>query len=268
MSKKIEIIITLTLGIFCIVIASLDIFDLFEDNHWISERIPPLTLLGIGAIATYLIIERKNKIDELHKIMQNQSTDLPDKISAVTDNIISAINGIKVNYFQSSNEMFRYASKRYSSAKTIADVYGGGKPTKPRSQKDVEAYNNFHKTIDKIIKKEDVIFRQVCYFEYRQQYENEKKRLIESNIGYNLGFYNYNSKSSPPKISFGLIDAEEIIFSNSRRKIWFSIKHPFIVKFFEEFFNDLWDRSTEIKEGNKIYFDNQKSLEKDLLSIS
>lgn len=265
MAKKFEIFITVTLGLFCVLIASLDIFGLIDDNHWIAKRIPPLSLLGIGAIATYLIIERRNKLDELHKLLQIQSSEFPEKLADATDNIISAINGVQVTIFDGSDEMLRYAIKRYSSAKTIDDITGGSAPASPRSQKHNEAYKDYQNTITKIIQKKDVVLRQVYFFEYLDQIESEKARLNDPNNGFNLGFYNYNSATSRPRLGFGIVDSNEVICSNSSRKIWFSVKHPVIVKFFVEHFNDLWNKSTKIKEGYKIYVENIKSLEESLV---
>ena len=57
-------LISVTAGI-SLLISSLDLAGMLDANSWVTQRIPSLTLLATGFIASYLILERRDKLDKL-----------------------------------------------------------------------------------------------------------------------------------------------------------------------------------------------------------
>jgi len=58
-----------------IVIAILDLAGLLDASSWIAQRMPTLTLLGVGFVASYLILERRGKLDEIYTFIQRQGSE-------------------------------------------------------------------------------------------------------------------------------------------------------------------------------------------------
>lgn len=65
MKDKFEQIALLLTAILSILIALTDLLGLIESIPWLSNRIPTISLLLLGIVAAYLILERRSKLDKI-----------------------------------------------------------------------------------------------------------------------------------------------------------------------------------------------------------
>ena len=148
---KVELALVLIIGTVCIVVALMDVTGLIDANSWIAQRVPALTLLAVGFVASYLIVERRNKLDTIGDTVEARSKEILEGISSASSRTIEALNGVEVRSFASSAEIVTYASECFRKASRIDSVTIGGLEVQPRSSKDTTAYLDYQKTISEIL---------------------------------------------------------------------------------------------------------------------
>ena len=103
------------------VVSLLDMFGLLEGAKWLADRVPTLTLLMIGIVAGYLVLERRNQLEELEKDTKQGFSNLEQSVSTSASNIIDSLSGVEIKQFDSENELMRYLNKRLPQAKQQID---------------------------------------------------------------------------------------------------------------------------------------------------
>lgn len=93
-----------------IVIPILHLLHALESVNFLEENIPVFTLLMTGLIASYLVTEPRNKLEELDRRMRRSR-----------DEVIRACGGVSMHVFQSSREVYDYVAKRMQTAETSVD---------------------------------------------------------------------------------------------------------------------------------------------------
>ena len=61
--RRIELVLLLTTAGVSLAISVLDLIGLLDTSSWIAQRIPALVLLCLGFVASYLIVERRCKLE-------------------------------------------------------------------------------------------------------------------------------------------------------------------------------------------------------------
>lgn len=260
---KIEYALIFLTGGISLFIAIVYLTGLLDSSSWVAQRVPSLTLLAVGFIASYLALERQGKIDVMAVTMEKRGEEILQAISRSSSDTISALSGVEVISFASSAEFVTYASQRFGDSKRIDDVTLSSSKILPISREDIEAYQKYQDAISQIAKKPNAIWREVAIFHSEKHFQREKQRVLEKeNIAYNLAYYDVSDAGIPPRIGFAVIDKQEVLVSNSYRTIWLSIKHPDITKYFSAYFDHIWQDAKKIKQANVIDHQELDKLEK------
>lgn len=259
---KLEFALILITGIVSVAIATLDVTGLIDSNSWIAQRVPALTLLAVGFIASYLIMERRNRIDTLATSLETRSKEIMEGITSASNRTINALNGVEVLSFANTADLVTYASSRFKKASRIDDVTIGGAESQPRSSRDTTAYQDYQKTISEIAKRPDIIWREVTIFRSHDHFKREKERILEpSSVGYSLAYYEPSIINIPSIRGFAVIDNEEVFFSYTAKSVWFSIRHPVVARYFSAYFEDIWKDARKLKQGQSIDLQELKKAE-------
>ncbi len=261
---KIECVLVFSTAGVSIFIAVADLLGILDANSWIAQRLPSLTLLAVGFIASYLILERRGKISDIGDTLENRSQEILKTLSDSSSHIIKSLDGVEVVTFNSNAELARYASKKYCVANQIEDVTWGEATTLARSREDIEAYNEYQRAISTAIRNRRTIWREVAMFRSLQHWEREKVRIFdEESAGYSIAYYKASAilPDAPRLEGFAVIDNKEVLVALSGKSVWLSIKHPDIARYFSGYFEDLWQNAIKLKIADKINAEEVEQVE-------
>ena len=242
------VLIFVTAGI-SIMIAIIDLAGLLDANLWITQRIPTLTLLGVGFIASYLILERRGKLDEISMLIQRQGIEILGGMSASVSDIVRALHGVEVAVYQ-VNEGAKFISdflKRAHTAKRVDDITWG-EDVPPISGQESNVYGKYYDTVTEVASKPKVVWREIAIFIKRSRFERIKPLLTANIPGYNVKYYDAVSEM-PPRLTFAIIDNEEVFLASYDLRL--VIRHADIVAYFVRYYENLWARGKVLKIGNK-----------------
>ncbi len=262
--NSVEVVLLLGTAIVSIVVPLLDLAGLLDANSWIVQRIPTLTLLGVGFLAGYVIMERRGKLDEIAAMLDERSLSILQTF------------GVETEQYATSGEWSSAMAARVSKAQRIDDVsWIEERDVQYRwSQTDREAHKKNDAAIDKVIRDPKVTWREICIFYPDEPYRFEReKRYIQDRkaAGYSLGYFETPPIDTPPRIGgFLIADSDtqdgEVFISSADSTIWLSIKHPMIVGYFANYFDSLWKRAKKLKVGQTVDSQLLERLEEGLRS--
>lgn len=238
-----------------IIIAVLDLVGVLDASSWVSQRIPALTLLAVGFVASYLIIERRGKLDELATSVDVHSGELREAIDISFSQTVRALDGVEVRSFSDGASFVSHFIDRVQKAKRVDDITWG-EDAPPTSGKESEVYQRYQRLVNEVSRKPNVIWREIVVFAHASRYQRIRQRIEANILGYNVAHYPRLSEKSPPRITFAIVDREEVFLSNFPTGI--SVRHPDIVKLFVQYYEQLWNRAEKLKVGNQV---NMKALE-------
>jgi hypothetical protein len=254
------LMISLTGGV-SFVIAILDLAGLFDSSSWIAKRVSPLTLLTVGSIASYLVLERTGKLNKLTRELDERSKEIIKVIWNSSSNTITSLDGTEVISFTSSGDLVSYAAESYESAQLVHDVTWSGSGTQPRSFEDIEAYKKYRDKISEIARSPNRVWSEIVIFQSNEHYQQEKKLILDrDSVAYNLAYFDVPVDTPPPRFGFAIVDDQEVLVSNSPEGIWLAIRHPDIVRYFEFYFESLWSDATKLKQSDEINLSEIKKL--------
>ena len=242
------ILIFITAGV-SIVIAVLDLAGLLDTIPWITQRIPTITLLGIGFVASYLILERRGKIDEIANSLKQQEANISNLVSTSFSDTIRALDGVEVKVYHEGYKFITDFQKRARTAKRIDDVTWG-EDVPPTSGQELKVYKSYYDTMSKIASKPNVVWREIIMFVQRSRFERVKPFLQADLLGYSVKFYDAISTEMPPRMTFTIVDGEEVFLSSQNLRL--TIRHLNIVDYFAQHYENLWQKSKSLKIGNKV----------------
>lgn len=242
------ILIFITAGV-SIVIAVLDLAGLLDTIPWITQRIPTITLLGIGFVASYLILERRGKIDEIADSLKQQEANISNLVYTSFKDTIRAVDGVEVEVFHEGKEFITNFQERARKAKRVDDITWG-EDVPPTSGQELQVYERYYDTMSEIASKPNVVWREIIMFVQRSRFERVKPFLQADLLGYSVKFYDAVSIEMPPRITFSIVDGEEIFLASQNLRL--RIRHPNIVQYFAQHYENLWQKSKSLKIGNKV----------------
>lgn len=249
-----------------LIIAFLDLFELLDPVSPIAQKIPALTLLAVGSVASYLVLERRRMNNSIESF-QKQGENILDSITRSSDQVIKSLDGVKVVSFSSSAELVTYAAERYRNAKCIDNITWSGSSKQPRTRRDLDAYTAYQSAISEVAKRPDALWREVVIFGSIEHFKREKERILdEENVGYSLGYYEQSVSNGkvPRRLGFAIVDNEEMFVSYSPSSVWLLIKHPEIIKYFSAYFEDIWKDATKLKQADDIDYDELEAIGNEL----
>ena len=180
---------------------------------------------------------------------------------------------IEVIVYKNSGEYISAFEARIRKAKRVDDVtWGEGEANDEIqwSRQDRIAHRHLYETIAEIIRKPDVIWRDVVVLssKYRSRFELYKEFVLNPDApGYSLAYFESPPPTAPPRIGFSVVDSGEddaevfLAFGGSRLRM----KHPDIVAFFSQYFGFVLKRATQLKRGTTVNHEMLENLERQIM---
>ncbi len=250
-------LLSVTAGI-SLLISGLDLAGLLDADSWVIQRIPSLTLLATGFVASYLILERRGKLEKIARSSEVSTKNILKAVATSASGTIQALDGVELKSFQSDTASYSYLVERLSAAKKVNDITWEV-DIQPLAARDIEALESYRKIVMETARKPDVIWREIVIFTSKKKFERFRTRLIEDVPSYNLVYYDELPKNSPRKLHFMIIDNEEVFLLG--RNISLIVKHPDIVTYFSEYYKRLWSEGKILKINGNLNCDELQKLE-------
>lgn len=234
-------------------ITLLDFLGALESISWLDERIPTLTLLAVGLIASYIILERRSKLESIHDDLLRGVENLSKTQSDTARFVIDSLQGTEVRSFDSLADCLEYQNERVAAARVqIDDIswspeWGMGHGLDTQEELDAE----YREIITRIAQK--IPFREVLIFNRPGRLEKLHKRIRDNWPGYSCAYYPEDTRI--PLLQFMIVDNEEVIILSDAYPSNLAIRHPHIVKLFIDYFEDTWQRAQKLKYGKNIYWE-------------
>jgi hypothetical protein len=256
MKEKLEAAV---LGLVAVLSITVSVLDWL---NWLPPgviNIPSLTLLTLGLISGYLVLERRSKLDTIEILLR----DGPGQI-------IRSLDGVDVRRLSSSQEVYEYMAERIVGAeKAIDDLTFGFKdpPLNPETQKARERYLE---TIARVSshRKKTISYREVMSFPAISHIARAEFMLSQELPGYRLRYYEFTQRELPALLSFMVVDSNEVIFAfyrapylPSEREILLAVRHPDLVKLFQDYFDAIWLGAKVLKEGDQARLNQLEEIE-------
>jgi hypothetical protein len=257
MEQKIEQIVFSIVAVFSILISTADWLGLLDNVPFLIGRIPTLTLLVLGLLAGYLVLERRNKLDRIEQL----------SVDGI-ERVIKALGGVDVREFTNTQELYEYVVKRMHEAKKSIDDTTWGSAERTRTPASKKAHQKYVEAISTVCTKgRSIVYREVMSFPPIEHLDRAESMLAKSLYNYNLKYYMYERESLPPLFSFMIVDSEEVIIGFYRapylpteRERRLAIKHPKVVAIFQDYFDTIWKGAKTLKEGDKTDYTTLQSL--------
>jgi len=245
MQEKVEEFILGLVAIFSIIISSLDWFK------WLplpTGTVSSLTLLGIGLVAGYLVLERRNKLERIEQL-----------VTQGFDKTILSISGGRVEIFKDSQQLYEYVARRMTEAKRSVDdlTWGVIQPTH-RTEAEERAFQKYIRAIVATASRKEIRYREVMTFPGGERIRQAEEILARNIYGYQLRYYDIEHKAAPPLLQFMVIDSEEVILASHRgitlpieNEPLVATRHPEIVHYFQDYYDAIWQGAKIIKDAGK-----------------
>ena len=257
MKDKVEQAILTLSAIFSILVVLLDWLRILPLP---PDVILSLTLLGVGLMTGYLVLERRSKLENIERLLIDG-----------TERIIRSLDGVAVQSFPDRQDVYQYAMKRMKEAQRSIDDLTWGAVELERSQPEKEEYKKYIKTISAVCKKEKVHYREVMSFPPLRNVDRAKATMQENLSGYELRYYQFKRENMPALLSFMVIDSEEVILGFYRsgpltieREIRLAVKHPAVSALFQDYYDTIWQGARILKEGDEAHYDTLEDIGKSL----
>ena len=233
-------------------ISLLDFIGVLDSIPWLAARIPILILLFVGLVAGYLILERRIQLEKIQKNQNTRFDELEHIINNSTYTTIASMEGVEMTPYESGTDLLSYAIQRMQEAQCqIDDLSWSPVISLGRELNFIqEAFEEYEKSIANI--SENIAYREVYIFNRPDRKEKLKRRIAENSPGYSCAYY---EELNVPLIQFMIIDRNEVIVLSEQFQTKFSLRHPYIVKLFEEYYEKIWRNAIPIKIGKDIKTD-------------
>jgi hypothetical protein len=176
------------------------------------------------------------------------------------ENIIRALDGVNIERFLDAKEMYMYAIKKMREAKRRVDDLTWGDIEREKTPAAEEAFKRYVNTIATVCSnKKSIAYREVMSFssDDRLNHFNRAKDMLAKKLpGYRLAYYYLDSENlQPPLLTMMIIDSEEVILASwgasthhLERGIQLAIRHPDIVKFFQDYYDAIWNAAKPLSD--------------------
>lgn len=246
MQKRFEQVILILIGFLSILISILDWLDWLPQD---AMRIPNLTLLVVGLVAAYLVLERRSKLDNIEHLVIDGA-----------ERIIHSLEGVDIVRFANDQELFEYMAKRTLEAENTVDdlTFGFKEPLISRASQ--KARDKYLESISHISSRRErtISYREVMSFPALLHIARARSMLQQNLPGYRLRYYEFTQTHLPALLSFMVIDSQELVLAfyrapylPSEREILLAIRHPEIVQLFQDYYDAIWLGAKTLKEGDK-----------------
>lgn len=250
---KVELAILITTIAVSGLISLADLFGLLDGVTWLGDRIGTMTLLTVGLLASYILIERRGKLESISGEIRELARNEQD----ATARIIESLNGVEVRAFDSPIECLKYVNLRLSKAiMQIDDLswtpeVGKSDDLLPIVQENQNYRSQVQQAADRIP------YREVFIFNRHDRLEKFVDFLSRNTPGYSCSFF--ESSNGVPLLQYMIIDSQEVIVLTGDYS-FVAFNHPYLVKLFIEYYDDIWNKSLKLKQGSKVLWENVEKV--------
>lgn len=247
--KIVELFILWATAISSVAIAALDFLGAIEGFPWISERIPTLILLVVGLLASYIALERRGKLHELSEAINKLA--LGQEKSALS--IMDSLQGVQVRKFETGYELLSYLNDTIANAKVQIDDISWRSTL--RTQNYGSSAQSPNKQFPVVMREavQRVPYREIMIFNKPGRKEKLQNLIVENMAGYSCVYFPEDTEI--PLLQFVVIDHNEVIVLGDIVSSSISIRHPSVVKVFENYYEEAWHKAQKLKIGKTIYWD-------------
>jgi hypothetical protein len=150
MHEQIERILLGLTATLSVLVSLLDWLGLLEGVPFLANKIPSLTLLALGLVTGYLVLERRSKLDKIEHLVVNG-----------TDRIIRSLGGVDVQKFENRQELYEYAAKRTREAKSSIDDMTWSSYERRGTLSEQQAFNRYIASISAACTKKNIKYREI-----------------------------------------------------------------------------------------------------------
>ncbi|MCB9420133.1 MAG: hypothetical protein H6667_10025 [Ardenticatenaceae bacterium] len=230
-------------------VALLDFLGALDGIPWLSDRIPTLTLLAMGMVAAYLVVERRNYLDAMQDNSDIRINELEQAIESSTKTIVQSLDGVEFRRFESGDDLLKYVIKRMSQARKTIDDLSWSPAVSLRQELEITQQLNQQYTEQVFKASKKLQYREVFIFSRPGRIEKLQRRLEENFPGYSCAYY---PLTDIPLLQFMIIDNEEIFILSDQFLYYYTIKHPDLLKLFSRYYEDVWKKATPLKLNKNI----------------
>ncbi len=249
MEEKIEKLAMGATAVLSVAISLLDLLGVLDAIPWLAGRTSALTLLVVGFLAGYLVLERRSKLDKIERL-----------VTEGIERTIVSLKGVEVRSFTDPQEVYEYVHKRmWQAQKSIDDLTWGRSITGSRTPSQEEAHKKYFEAITKICSRKNIRYREVMTFPSIRRLERAETLIAQNLYGYHLRYYDIPHQQMPPLMLFMVIDSAEVIVAFYRSpylppegELHFAVKHPDIVSLFQDYYDAIWHGAKVIKDADRV----------------
>jgi len=234
-----------------------DLLGLLDSIPWLAQRVSTITLLLVGFVAAYLVLERRSILSATYTDLRRHV----DRINQQLDNnlhvIINSVEGVESRSFASGTDLLKYVNKRLLQArKSIDDLSWSPAVGLGQGLQVTQELNRlYEKRLTQVARR--VPYREVFIFNKPERIEKLQKRLEQNLEGYACAYY---ARSAVPLLQFMLIDGEEVIFLSDQFPVYVAVRHPDIVRLFVKYYEAIWQQAIPLKVGTQTYNENLEKI--------
>ncbi len=267
--EVISIILLILVGLSGIGVFILDFIGVdFINGPWRWLKGPlPVMLLTVAILALALGLERYVRLRQTNRRWEN----IESLLTQGPESIIRALNGVNIELFSDAQGMYVYVIKKMREAKSRIDDLTWGDIEREKTPAAEEAFRRYVDTISTICSsKKKLAYREVMSFssdDRLNHFDRAKDMLAKALPGYRLRYYDLTPENLPPLLVMMIIDTDEVILASwgasshhLERGIQLAIRHPDIVKFFQDYYDAIWHAAKPL--SNKNFEEIRKQLGK------
>ena len=259
-AKKLETITVAIATLAAIIISSLDLAGALDGVEWLRNRVSVLTLLIVGVVAAYLIIEQS--------LAERKQSDI---LRSAVEQAVAALSGIEAREFEDRADFWLYAARRIRESKSTIDDLTWGKvfPT-TRTRQDKDAYEDYRREIRTASTgkgpNEGKRYREIMSFPNDIRLGRTAPLLNEKYPNYQLRCYDYDHSGTPPLLQFYVFDKMEVLFSltpltgSASDSRYMTFKSRQLADLMSAYFEAAWRDAIVLKELDIIDWDILKSI--------
>ena len=237
-------VLALTFGM-AVYINYLDYLGQLEQGNALAQSIPRLTLLGIGAIALFLIIDHAISVKRIERGVDS----IPAIVQECRNEVIASLQGVQVRSFPDGADFLEYSTHRLAEASSIDDVnWSDYDPI--TTGREVGSFRGFHDAVDRFVKRDTVSYREIAMFSNADRLDRVRKRIKAKSPGYHVGYFEPLPRNQPPLMTFAIQDHEEVVLCFDNKRL--AIRHREIVDFYATYYESLWNHSKKLKVGSDV----------------
>lgn len=234
-----------------------DLLGILDSVPWLAQRVSTITLLLVGFVAGYLVIERRSVLDSSHLDLKSQMEEIAERMDTNLRITIDSLKGVETRHFTNATDLLSYVGKRLSQARiSIDDLSWSPAVGLAQGLKGTRQANQIYQ--DRLRRAARRLpYREVFIFNKPGRLAKLQERLTENLEGYSCAYY---EESSVPLLQFMIIDREEVIFLSDQYPVYVAVKQADIVRLFAMYYEVIWQHALPLKIGLQLNTHNTEKV--------